>query len=64
MNSNKAMEMALRIVNTCKKNEDCCKQCPFNVEGCIVSDGNGIPTDWEVSDIISRGIRSKKGVDK
>lgn len=60
MNSNKALEMALRIVNTCKKNEDNCTQCPFNIKGCIVSDGNDIPTQWQVSEIISRGIKATK----
>lgn len=59
MNSNKALEMAIRIVNTCKKNEDRCKQCPFNINGCIVSDGNYIPTEWSVTEIVSNGIKAK-----
>lgn len=47
--------MALKIVDTCKKygNEDRCKQCPFNIKGCIVTDGNNIPTDWRASDIVT-----------
>ena len=63
MNSNKALEIALRIVNTCKKNEDNCLQCPFNINGCIVSDGNEIPTEWEVNEVINKGIRAKKGIE-
>jgi len=60
MNNNKALEMALRIVNTCKKNEDNCTQCPFNIYGCIVSSGNEIPTEWVVQDIIDKGIKATK----
>lgn len=54
MNSSKAFEMALRIVNTCKKNEDNCKNCPFNIKGCIVSGGNDIPSLWLINEIISK----------
>ena len=64
MNSNKALEMALRIVNTCKKNEDKCTQCPFNIMGCIVSGGNDIPSLWEINEIISKGIRATKEQNK
>ena len=55
MTREKALMMALKIVNTCKKygNEDRCKQCPFNIKGCIVTDGNNIPSDWRASDVIT-----------
>lgn len=59
MTKNKALEMALRIVNTCKKYEENCTQCPFNIKGCIVTDGNCIPTEWEVMDVVSKGIKER-----
>ena len=45
--------MALKIVDTCRKygNEDRCLDCPFNMGGCMVTDGNNIPTDWRSSEI-------------
>ena len=55
MTREKALIMALKIVNTCKKydSEDRCGQCPFNIKGCIVSDGDGtLPTDWRASELI------------
>ena len=54
MTKEKALILALKIVNTCRKygNEDRCTQCPFNVNGCIVTDGNNIPTDWKASELI------------
>ena len=54
MTKEKALILALKIVNACKiyGNEDRCKQCPFNVNGCIVTDGNNIPEDWRASDLI------------
>jgi hypothetical protein len=56
MTREKALIMALKIVNTCKKygNEDRCRQCPFNINGCIVSDGDGtLPNDWRASEIVT-----------
>lgn len=64
MTREKALMQALKIVDTCKKygNEDRCKQCPFNIKGgCIVSDGNNIPTDWRASEIVTALELSGKG---
>jgi hypothetical protein len=54
MTKEKALIMALKIVDNCKTygNEDRCKQCPFNTKGCIVTDGNNIPTDWRVGELM------------
>lgn len=55
MTDNKALEIAIRIYNTCVKNDDRCNECPFNNNGnCIVSDGNSIPTDWNIKAMIAR----------
>lgn len=47
--------MALKIIDICKTygNEDRCKQCPFNIKGCILTDGNNIPSDWKAAEIIT-----------
>ena len=60
MTKEKALIMALKIVDACKTygNEDRCLQCPFNTNGCIVSDGNAIPTDWRVGKLM-RSIEIK-----
>lgn len=54
MTREKALLIALKIVDTCKKHggQDRCTQCPFNAKGCIVTDGNNIPTDWKASNLI------------
>jgi hypothetical protein len=54
MRKEKALIMALKIFDTCKKyaNADRCLDCPFNVHGCMVTDGNNIPTDWRSSELI------------
>lgn len=54
MTREKALILALKIVDVCKTygGEDRCLQCPFNVKGCIVTDGNNIPTDWKASELI------------
>ena len=54
MTREKALILALKIVDTCKTygNQDRCRQCPFNVNGCFVTDGNNIPTDWRASGLI------------
>lgn len=61
MTRERALINALEIIDTCRAygNEDRCKQCPYNVKGCIVTDGNNIPTDWRASDIIE--IMEPKG---
>lgn len=55
MTKEKALILALKIVDACKRygGESRCKQCPFNVNGCIVTDGNNIPEDWRASDLIT-----------
>ena len=55
MTREKALILALKIVDTCKNygNQDRCKQCPFNIKGCIVIDGNNIPADWKASEIVT-----------
>lgn len=54
MTREKALILALKIVDVCKTygGEDRCTQCPFNVKGCMVTDGNNIPTDWRASELI------------
>lgn len=54
MTREKALMLALKIVDVCKKhgNEDRCKQCPFNVNGCFVTDGNNVPSVWRASELI------------
>lgn len=54
MTREKALILALKIINTCKRygNQDRCRQCPFNFKGCIVTDGNNIPTDWRVGEVV------------
>ena len=54
MTKEKALIMALKIVDICKNygREERCLQCPFNINGCIVTDGNNIPTDWRASELI------------
>ena len=55
MTREKALILALKIVDTCKNygNQERCKQCPFNIKGCIVTDGNNIPADWKASEIVT-----------
>lgn len=55
MTREKALIMALKIVDTCKKygNEDRCTQCPFNIKGCIVTDGDVLPSEWRVADTVT-----------
>ena len=50
----KALILALKIVDVCKTygDQNRCPQCPFNVNGCFVTDGNNIPTDWRASELI------------
>ena len=54
MTREKALILALKIVDVCKTygGEDRYRQCPFNVNGCFVTDGNNIPTDWRASELI------------
>ena len=64
MTKEKALIMALKMVDACKTygNEDRCLDCPFNIGGCIVTDGNNIPTDWRASELIkSIEIQGRKG---
>lgn len=61
MRKEKALIMALKIINTCKHygNQDRCKQCPFNMGSCIVSGGE-IPAEWDVAEITT--MLEMKGV--
>lgn len=55
MTREKALIMALTIVDICKTyDEDRCRQCPFNIKGCILTDGNNIPTDWRASEVVEK----------
>lgn len=63
MTKEKALILALKIANCCRKygNEDRCKQCPFNIGGCIATDGNNIPSDWRAGDLIKTiELKNKK----
>lgn len=55
MRREKALMIALKIIDVCKKygGEDRCRQCPFNVNGCIATDGNNIPSDWRAAELIN-----------
>lgn len=54
MSKEKALILALKIVDTCRKygNEDRCTQCPFNIKGCILTNGE-IPAEWRVGNFIN-----------
>lgn len=54
MTKEKALILALKIIDTCKTygNEDRCTQCPFNISGCIASDGNNIPSEWRATEFL------------
>ena len=61
MTRERALINALEIIETCKThgNEDRCRQCPYNIKGCMVTDGNNVPTDWKAAhivEIVERGI--------
>lgn len=61
MTREKALIMALKIVDTCKTygNEERCKQCPFNISGCIL-EGDSIPAEWKIADVVTM-IEIEKG---
>lgn len=63
MNKEKAIRMALKIVEVCKSNADYCKQCPFNFNGCIVTTDEP-PTEWHVNDIFDYYKRRMMEVNK
>ena len=54
MTREKALILALKIVDVCKTygGEDRCRQCPFNISGCIATDGNNVPSDWRTGELI------------
>ena len=52
MSKEEALIEALKIIDTCKKYGDICLQCPFNMGGCIVTDGDITPIDWRAGDSI------------
>ena len=63
MNKERALIIALEIIDTCRTyDEERCIQCPFNMGGCILTDGNNIPTDWkaaEAPDLMRMRLRGK-----
>ena len=54
MTKTKALEMMLKIVKTCQKQSEeakGCRSCPFGCgANCLASNGNGIPSDWLISE--------------
>lgn len=54
----KAINIALTIYDTCKEYTDECTCCPFNMDGCIVSDDGEIeiPERWKVGELRDRMI--------
>ena len=46
-----AINIALMIQDTCKEYTDECNRCPFNIDGCIVSNENDIPEQWKVGEL-------------
>jgi hypothetical protein len=54
MTKEKALITALKIIDTCKSygNEDRCTQCPFNINGCIISGGDEIPAEWKAASFV------------
>ena len=65
MNKERALITALEIIDTCRTygNEERCLQCPFNIGGCIVTDGENSPIDWIAGDAIEL-LRSAKDEQK
>ena len=62
MTKERALIMALSIVDVCRTygNEDRCLDCPFNIGGCMVTDGNNIPTDWRSAEI-AKTLKMQRG---
>ena len=59
MTKEKAIRMALKIIEICHTYgvDNRCNQCPFNIKGaCMLSDGNAIPSDWELSNIMNEWV--------
>ena len=58
MTKEKALIKALKIVEVCKEygSHDRCLECPFNIGGCIVTNGDNIPEEWRVNSIITNII--------
>lgn len=56
MTREKALMLALKIVDVCKtyNGQDRCRQCPFNVNGCFVTDGNNVPSAWRAAELIEK----------
>lgn len=54
MTRERALINALEIIETCRiyGNEHRCDQCPYYINGCMVTDGNNIPTDWKAAEIV------------
>lgn len=61
MTRERALINALEIIETCRiyGNEGRCSQCPYNINGCIVNNGNDIPTEWRAGNVVLIMERSK-----
>ena len=51
MTKEKALIIALQIIDTCKKHDENCRNCPFHDEGCIVTNGDYSPLEWRVAEL-------------
>lgn len=51
--------MALRIVEVCQEygSDGRCTQCPFNLGGCIVANGNDIPEEWHANEVLTKAVK-------
>lgn len=64
MTKERALVMALKIVNECREygNDGRCRQCPFNIGGCIVGNGNDIPEEWHVNEVVTYTVNKYQEV--
>ena len=62
MTKERALVMALRIVEVCQEygSEGKCTQCPFNIGGCIVANENDIPEEWHAIEVITSAVKGYK----
>ena len=61
MTRNNAVLTALTIVQTCEESQNdyngSCGNCPFRSSvGCIVTNGDNIPTDWQINELMDKLI--------
>ena len=60
MTKEKALLMALEIIDQCKTNGDQCLQCPFNFCGCIVGNGGDTPAYWHAREVVAETVKAAK----